>query len=90
MDFTACYEDTVSSVAAAARAGRAERVRALLGGGCRIDSRDNRGWTALHEAAAAGSSACVREILAAALHGKKLEVLSMRRAGKARQFTLQS
>ncbi|XP_024140657.1 ankyrin repeat and SOCS box protein 3 isoform X1 [Oryzias melastigma] len=70
MDFTACYEDTVSSVAAAARAGRAERVRALLGGGCRIDSRDNRGWTALHEAAAAGSRACVREILAAALHAR--------------------
>uniref|UniRef100_A0A8C7WXQ3 Ankyrin repeat and SOCS box containing 3 n=1 Tax=Oryzias sinensis TaxID=183150 RepID=A0A8C7WXQ3_9TELE len=55
MDFTACYADTVSSVAAAARAGRAGRLRALLGGGCPIDSRDNRGWTALHEAAAAGS-----------------------------------
>uniref|UniRef100_A0A3B3I7I2 Ankyrin repeat and SOCS box containing 3 n=1 Tax=Oryzias latipes TaxID=8090 RepID=A0A3B3I7I2_ORYLA len=53
MDFTACYADTVSSVAAAARAGRAGRLRALLGGGCPIDSRDNRGWTALHEAAAA-------------------------------------
>uniref|UniRef100_A0A8C7WY56 Ankyrin repeat and SOCS box containing 3 n=1 Tax=Oryzias sinensis TaxID=183150 RepID=A0A8C7WY56_9TELE len=69
MDFTACYADTVSSVAAAARAGRAGRLRALLGGGCPIDSRDNRGWTALHEAAAAGSSACVREILAA-LHAR--------------------
>ncbi|KAM4623962.1 ankyrin repeat and SOCS box protein 3 isoform 2-T3 [Polymixia lowei] len=66
MDFTECYRDTVSSVAAAARSGRRERVRKLIRKGFSVDSRDNRGWNALHEAAAAGSKECVREILSAA------------------------
>uniref|UniRef100_UPI003AAF7AF5 ankyrin repeat and SOCS box protein 3 isoform X1 n=1 Tax=Centroberyx gerrardi TaxID=166262 RepID=UPI003AAF7AF5 len=66
MDFTECYRDTVSSVAAAARSGCRERVRKLIHRGCSVDSRDNRGWNALHEAAAAGSKECVREILSAA------------------------
>ncbi|XP_029934528.1 ankyrin repeat and SOCS box protein 3 isoform X2 [Myripristis murdjan] len=66
MDFTECYRDTVSSVAAAARAGCKERVRRLIRRGFSVDSRDNRGWNALHEAAAAGSKDCVREILSAA------------------------
>lgn len=35
-----------------------------------MDCRDNRGWNALHEAAAAGSKGCVQEILSAA-GGKK-------------------
>ena len=66
MDFTETYGDAVSSVAAAARSGCRERVRRLIAEGCVIDSRDNRGWTALHEAAAAGAKECVREIVSAA------------------------
>ncbi|XP_039990270.1 ankyrin repeat and SOCS box protein 3 isoform X2 [Xiphias gladius] len=66
MDFTECYGDTVSSVAAAARSGCRKRVRRLIKGGCSVDCRDNRGWIALHEAAAAGSKECVQEILTAA------------------------
>ncbi|GAA6226536.1 ankyrin repeat and SOCS box protein 3-like isoform X1 [Lates japonicus] len=66
MDFTECYGDTVSSVAAAARSGCRTRVRRLIKRGCSVDCRDNRGWNALHEAAAAGSTDCVQEILSAA------------------------
>ncbi|KAM9716468.1 ankyrin repeat and SOCS box protein 3 isoform 4-T4 [Menidia menidia] len=66
MDFSECYEDSVSGLAAAARSGCRRRLRALIRGGCSLDVRDNRGWTALHQAAAAGSRACVRDLLAAA------------------------
>ncbi|XP_071317753.1 ankyrin repeat and SOCS box protein 3 [Trachinotus anak] len=66
MDFTECYGDTVSSVAAAARSGCRRRVRRLIKRGCSADCRDNRGWEALHEAAAAGAAECVQEILSAA------------------------
>lgn len=65
MDFTECYGDTVSGVAAAARSGCRKRVRRLLKRGCSVDCRDNRGWNALHEAAAAGSKECVQDILSA-------------------------
>ncbi|KAM9837269.1 ankyrin repeat and SOCS box protein 3 [Aulostomus maculatus] len=65
MDFTECYRDTVSSVAAAARDGNRRRLRRLIKAGLSVDCRDNRGWLALHEAAAAGSDGCVRELLAA-------------------------
>ncbi|XP_008285360.1 ankyrin repeat and SOCS box protein 3 [Stegastes partitus] len=65
MDFTECYGDTVSSVAAAARSGCRKQVRRLIKRGCSVDCRDNRGWNALHEAAAAGSKECVQEILSA-------------------------
>ncbi|XP_053270395.1 ankyrin repeat and SOCS box protein 3 [Pleuronectes platessa] len=66
MDFTECYGDTVSSVASAARSGCRHRLRRLIQGGHSLDCRDNRGWVALHEAAAAGSDGCVQEMLAAA------------------------
>ncbi|KAK0135691.1 Ankyrin repeat and SOCS box protein 3 [Merluccius polli] len=66
MDFSESYSDTVSSVAAAARSGRGDAVRRLIRGGCSVDARDNRGWDALHEAAAAGSRECVVELLSAA------------------------
>lgn len=63
MDFTECYVDTVSGVAAAARSGSRKRVKTLIKRGFSVDCRDNRGWNALHEAAAAGSQGCVQEIL---------------------------
>uniref|UniRef100_A0A3Q0TDJ0 Ankyrin repeat and SOCS box containing 3 n=1 Tax=Amphilophus citrinellus TaxID=61819 RepID=A0A3Q0TDJ0_AMPCI len=63
MDFTECYGDTMSSVAAAARSGCRRRLRRLIQRGYSVDCRDNRGWKALHEAAAAGSKGCVQEIL---------------------------
>ncbi|XP_032357737.1 ankyrin repeat and SOCS box protein 3 isoform X6 [Etheostoma spectabile] len=66
MDFTECYGHSVSSVAAAARSGCRKRVRRLIKRGFSVDCRDNRGWNALHEAAAAGSTECVQDILAAA------------------------
>ncbi|KAK2820137.1 hypothetical protein Q5P01_023096 [Channa striata] len=66
MDFSECYGDTVSGVAAAARSGCVRQVRRLIARGCRLDCRDNRGWTALHEAATAGSKECAQEILSAA------------------------
>ncbi|XP_072229396.1 ankyrin repeat and SOCS box protein 3 isoform X1 [Leuresthes tenuis] len=65
MDFTECYGDTVSSVAAAARSGCRRQLRSLIRRGCSVDCRDNRGWNALHEAAAAGSKECVLDILSA-------------------------
>ncbi|XP_071018791.1 ankyrin repeat and SOCS box protein 3 isoform X1 [Oncorhynchus clarkii lewisi] len=66
MDFTECYSDTVSSLAVAARERNVRRVSLLIQRGCSVDSRDNRGWNALHEAAAAGTIVCVRQLLKAA------------------------
>uniref|UniRef100_A0A674MPB9 Ankyrin repeat and SOCS box containing 3 n=1 Tax=Takifugu rubripes TaxID=31033 RepID=A0A674MPB9_TAKRU len=64
MDFTECYGDTVSSVAAAARTGCWKQVRRLIRRGFSVDCRDNRGWNALHEAAAAeGHQNCVEFLL---------------------------
>lgn len=60
MDFSECYQDTCSTVGLAARAGDARRVQRLLRKGYSLDVRDNRGWNALHEAAASGSTECVR------------------------------
>lgn len=65
MDFSACYEDSVSSVAAAARLGDKRRLRYLIRLGRTVDLADNRGWRAIHEAAAAGSVGCLKEILSA-------------------------
>ncbi|KAM8888940.1 ankyrin repeat and SOCS box protein 3 isoform 2-T2 [Synchiropus picturatus] len=66
MDFTECYQDTVSSVAAAARSGNRAHLQQLIRRGFSVETRDNRGWSPLHEAAAAGSVVCVRDILSAA------------------------
>nr|XP_040033186.1 ankyrin repeat and SOCS box protein 3 isoform X4 [Gasterosteus aculeatus aculeatus] len=71
MDFTELYADSVSSVAVAARSGCRRRLRRLMKRGFSVDRRDNRGWNALHQAAAAGSTECVQEILSAAAGGKK-------------------
>ncbi|MEQ2162119.1 hypothetical protein GOODEAATRI_016529 [Goodea atripinnis] len=68
MDFTECYEDTVSTVAAAARSGCRKRLRSLIQRGCSVDCRDNRGWNALHEAAAAGSKECRHDYVNSLTH----------------------
>lgn len=70
MDFTECYGDTCSAVALAAREGKGRRVQKLIQRGFAVDVKDNRGWNALHESAAAGSAECVRLLLTAA--GKSL------------------
>ncbi|KAM8837805.1 ankyrin repeat and SOCS box protein 3 isoform 2-T2 [Spinachia spinachia] len=82
MDFTERYADTASSVAAAARRGCRRRMRRLMKRGFSVDCRDNRGWNALHEAASAGSSACVRELVSAAGAGS-----SRRRAAYVNSLT---
>ncbi|XP_077406128.1 ankyrin repeat and SOCS box protein 3 [Vanacampus margaritifer] len=66
MDFSECYEDSVSSVAAAVRGGCRRLLRRLIREGRSVDSADNRGWRAVHEAAAAGRWGCLKEILSAA------------------------
>lgn len=66
MDFTEVYSDTVCTVSAAARSGSTRQVRRLIQSGRSVDVKDNRGWNSLHEAAAAGTDGCVKEILKAA------------------------
>ncbi|XP_029313086.1 ankyrin repeat and SOCS box protein 3 [Cottoperca gobio] len=87
MDFTECYGDTVSSVAVAARLGCRKRVRRLIKRGFSVDCRDNRGWNALHEAAAAGSKECVQDILSSAgagsSHGCSAYVNSLTHEGES-------
>ncbi|XP_068162219.1 ankyrin repeat and SOCS box protein 3 isoform X2 [Antennarius striatus] len=87
MDFTECYRDTVSSVAAAARSGCRKLVSKLIKRGFSVDCRDNRGWNALHEAAAAGSKECVQELLSAAggdtSHGLRAYVNSLTHEGES-------
>uniref|UniRef100_A0A4W5L6K3 Uncharacterized protein n=1 Tax=Hucho hucho TaxID=62062 RepID=A0A4W5L6K3_9TELE len=55
-----------AGLAVAARERNVRRVSLLIQRGCSVDSRDNRGWNALHEAAAAGTIVCVRQLLKAA------------------------
>uniref|UniRef100_A0A8C1GRU1 Ankyrin repeat and SOCS box containing 3 n=2 Tax=Cyprinus carpio TaxID=7962 RepID=A0A8C1GRU1_CYPCA len=64
MDFTECYGDTCSAVAVAAREGKGRRVQKLIQRGFAVDVKDNRGWNALHEAAAEGHVQCVELLLA--------------------------
>ncbi|XP_061782771.1 ankyrin repeat and SOCS box protein 3 [Nerophis lumbriciformis] len=66
MDFAECYDDTVSCLAKATRGGCRRIVRKLIREGHSVDCHDNRGWTALHEAAAASTVGCLKEILSAA------------------------
>ncbi|XP_077958782.1 ankyrin repeat and SOCS box protein 3 isoform X6 [Gasterosteus aculeatus] len=88
MDFTELYADSVSSVAVAARSGCRRRLRRLMKRGFSVDRRDNRGWNALHEAAAAGSTECVQEILSAAAgagssRGRAADVNSLTHEGES-------
>ncbi|XP_049614633.1 ankyrin repeat and SOCS box protein 3 [Syngnathus scovelli] len=72
MDFSACYVDTMSSVAVAARLGDRRRLRRLLREGRSVSCTDNRGWMPLHEAAHAGMMGCLKDILSAARTGVSL------------------
>uniref|UniRef100_A0AAY4EZN9 SOCS box domain-containing protein n=1 Tax=Denticeps clupeoides TaxID=299321 RepID=A0AAY4EZN9_9TELE len=63
MDFAECYQDTCSALALAARQGDARQVQRLLKLGYSGDVKDNRGWNALHEAAASGHLSCVEALL---------------------------
>ncbi|XP_034149480.1 ankyrin repeat and SOCS box protein 3 isoform X2 [Esox lucius] len=85
MDFTECYGDTVSSLAVAARDRNVRLLRSLIRRGCDVDSRDNRGWNALHEAAAAGHAVCARDLLKAAgsSQGCRAYVLSLTHEGES-------
>nr|XP_040033184.1 ankyrin repeat and SOCS box protein 3 isoform X2 [Gasterosteus aculeatus aculeatus] len=89
MDFTELYADSVSSVAVAARSGCRRRLRRLMKRGFSVDRRDNRGWNALHQAAAAGSTECVQEILSAAAgaagssRGRAADVNSLTHEGES-------
>ncbi|XP_027033585.2 LOW QUALITY PROTEIN: ankyrin repeat and SOCS box protein 3 [Tachysurus fulvidraco] len=65
MIFTECYQDTCSAVALAARRGDYRLLQRLLKNGQSVDVKDNRGWCALHEAAAGGHAQCVRLLLSA-------------------------
>ncbi|KAK3879401.1 hypothetical protein Pcinc_016031, partial [Petrolisthes cinctipes] len=66
MDFNETYEDTVSSVAFAARCGDAALLKELI----QVHNKptilyDNRGWRPLHEAASQGHQECVRLLVMA-------------------------
>ncbi|XP_053367679.1 ankyrin repeat and SOCS box protein 3-like [Clarias gariepinus] len=65
MMFTECYRDSCSAVALAARRGDCRLLQRLLRKGHSVDVKDNRGWSALHEAAAGGHAQCVRLLLSA-------------------------
>lgn len=85
MDFTECYQDSVSSISAAARSGCSQQVRRLIRRGHTDDCRDNRGWNALHEAAAAGHKECVHELLSA-VRRKQAYVDSLTHEGESACF----
>lgn len=70
MMFTECYQDTCSAVALAVRRGEGRLVQKLLRKGHSVDVKDNRGWNALHEAAAGGHAQCVRFLLTASDSGE--------------------
>uniref|UniRef100_UPI00358EA935 ankyrin repeat and SOCS box protein 3 isoform X2 n=1 Tax=Myxine glutinosa TaxID=7769 RepID=UPI00358EA935 len=65
MNFSASYQDSASSVALAARSGNARFLRKLLRAQRPVDVCDNRGWRPLHEAAAAGHTACLKQLILA-------------------------
>uniref|UniRef100_A0A8C4WV58 Ankyrin repeat and SOCS box containing 3 n=1 Tax=Eptatretus burgeri TaxID=7764 RepID=A0A8C4WV58_EPTBU len=65
MNFSAPYQDSASSVALAARSGNAQLLRKLLRAQRPVDVCDNRSWRPLHEAAAAGYAACLKQLIRA-------------------------
>jgi ankyrin repeat protein len=63
MQFNEANLLAASCLGIAARVGNSEAVEKLLEGGRRVDVGDNRGWTPLHEAAAANNICCLRLLL---------------------------
>jgi hypothetical protein len=63
MQFNELYPFSSSSLGNAAREGNEKAVKILLRSGQRVDIGDNRGWTPLHEAAAANNTACLHLLL---------------------------
>jgi ankyrin repeat protein len=63
MQFNEANPLAASCLGIAARVGNEKAVQKLLKGGRRVDVGDNRGWTPLHEAAAASNIGCLRLLL---------------------------
>jgi ankyrin repeat protein len=63
MQFNELYPLSSSSLGIAAREGNEKAVKIFLRSGRRVDIGDNRGWTPLHEAAAANNTGCLRLLL---------------------------
>lgn len=63
MNFTEAWSDTCSTVGVAARTGNLTELLHLIENGRPVDVHDNRGWRPLHEAAAAGGSLEVLDVL---------------------------
>ena len=60
MDFTERYPDSSSSVALAVRRGDVETLKRLVERGKSIETRDNRGYRPIHEAAHWGQDDCLK------------------------------
>jgi ankyrin repeat protein len=63
MQFNEPYPLSSSALGIAAREGNEKAVKIYLRSGQRMDVGDNRGWTPLHEAAAANNTGCLRLLL---------------------------
>jgi ankyrin repeat/SOCS box protein 3 len=63
MQFNEANPRAASCLGIAARVGNVEAVKSLLKRGRRIDIGDNRGWTPIHEAAAASNVDCLGLLL---------------------------
>ena len=60
--------DLQRSITEAAKLGNAAKLKSLLQEGQYSDTKDERGWTALHYAAAGGHKTCVELLLAQGNH----------------------
>ncbi|XP_014663037.1 PREDICTED: ankyrin-2-like [Priapulus caudatus] len=63
MTFMEAYDDTCSTVGQAARTGNLPELKRLIKMKRPVDVQDNRGWRAIHEAAAANHGECLAELL---------------------------
>ena len=63
MDFTERYPDSSSSVALAVRRGDVDSLRRLVERGKSLETRDNRGYRPIHEAAHWSQDDCLKLLL---------------------------